>query len=134
MDEAVSFSELRDSTTVDDRAQSPANGVPHFPFRSQLIRPLSAVPELLPAPPPRVAPTAGASGPSTTVDLTSLPDADQVLSLIDHFGSHTSAAFPILHLPTTRGHARSALRGERIEKVQACILYRKSHINSDRSC
>jgi hypothetical protein len=126
MDDEISPAS-RDRPVNDERAPSPANGVPQFPFSSQLIRPLSAAPELLPTPPPKVTHLgADDAVPSMTIDLASLPGVDQIIGLIDHFGAHTNAAFPILHMPTIRGQALGILNGERIEPVQACIMLCKS--------
>lgn len=113
----------RDRPLREERAQSPANGVPQFPFSSQLIRPLSAAPELLPTPPPRVTHVGtDDSVPSMIMNLASLPSADQIIGLVDHFGVHTNAAFPILHMPTIHKLALGIINGERIEPMQACIL------------
>jgi len=64
--------------------------------------------------------------PSIMLDFSVLPERDRFLGLIDHFGSHTNAAFPILHMPTIRRVVVRAIGGETVKIVQACTVYRES--------
>ena len=118
----------RDSVAANERAVSPPHGVPQFPFNSQLVRPLSAAPELLPATPPRDRQELEDGAPSIMLDFSVLPERDRFLGLIDHFGSHTNAAFPILHMPTIRRVVLRAIGGETVKIVQGCIVYRESSL------
>jgi len=63
--------------------------------------------------------------PSVLLDPSALQERDRLLALIDHFGSHTNAAFPILHIPTIRMIVLKALGGETVKTVQACLVYCK---------
>ena len=125
LDHERDFLSHRDSVAGDERAVSPPHGVPQFPFNSQLVQPLSAAPELLPASPPRAYQELEDGIPSVLLDPSALQERDRLLALIDHFGSHTNAAFPILHIPTIRMIVLKALGGETVKTVQACIVYCK---------
>lgn len=126
IDDETDYFSRRDSVAANERAVSPPHGVPQFPFNSQLVRPLSAAPELLPATPPRDRQELEDGMPSIMLDFSVLPERDRFLGLIDHFGSHTNAAFPILHMPTIRRVVVRAIGGETVKIVQACTVYRES--------
>lgn len=131
MDERPDLPSCRGSIASEERAASPAHGVPQFPFNSQLVRPLSAAPDLLPASPSNAHPGSDDASPTTFIDASVLPGMIRLMDLIDHFGSHTNAAFPILHVPTVRKLAEAAVKGERIKTAHACLIYRGSPKRSE---